>query len=192
MTPTSQIEHDKYARVWREPNYRINCHALTLWQDFRYLFPNEFKSGLDIGCGLGLILPIWKSLGVDAWGVDLVPNCLDDSVRDQIGRNFILACLWEMKWDRVFDIGVCADVMEHIPPQYVDEVLRRIALCCKEVVFKIDHIESRFIGETLHLTIQPISWWVARMESIAGDAKHVGMSARGGGVLGSVIHWRIR
>lgn len=189
------LEHQeaaKYQRAWSAPEYRVACHSFYMWRTRRSMFPTTFTSALDIGCGLGLLLPEWNDAGIDAWGVDIAENCLAPEVATEWGHKFRLACLWEMEWDRRFDFGICADVMEHIPPERVVQSLVRIAACCDEVLFKIDHAANAFNGDVLHLTLHPVEWWQEAMEEISGSARFVGCLARGGGILGSLVRWRVR
>jgi len=187
MKHTIESERIKYDAVWRDPRYRLACHSRALWHDQRDLFP-EFESALDIGCGLGLLIDEWVRMDIDAWGVDISPGCISHDLHNK--QRVVFGCLWEMEWDRRFDFGVCTDVMEHVPPDYVDETLRRIAICCDYILFKIAHSTSEFIGQTLHLTLKPQQWWVAQMDNITGkgSAKFVGTQERSG-FQDSLIRW---
>lgn len=188
-----EIEQAKYERVWQEDAYRQVCHAETLWIEHRECFPDEFSTALDIGCGLGNMVSRWNDVGIDAYGVDIAGNCLSQVVAESYAKKVFVCPIWLFVRQAVegkFDVGVCADVMEHIPRNKVGKSLRHIAHCCKHIVLKIDHKENSFIGETLHLTIEPVEWWIEQMNAIAGNARFVRTSARGGGVLGSIVVWR--
>lgn len=190
-------ERAKYDKVWLIPEYRQACHSVTLWQQRRELFPSNFTSALDIGCGLGRIIGMWREIGIDAWGVDISSNAVNPTApyRDRI----ILGCLWRKGWlDRIsrahsgrFDFGICTDVMEHIPTECVTDVLTNIAECCNEVLFKIAHEHNTLGGEVLHLTLQPARWWVKQMRSITGKATHLGTHERSG-CQDSLIRWVVK
>lgn len=187
-----ETERTKYERVWQEDAYRQVCHSKVLWDEHRDCFPDEFDSVLDIGCGLGLMIAEWNEQGIDAYGVDIAGNCLHAGVAD-VYSDKVFVCpirLFVRKPTISFDVGVCADVMEHIPREFVDASLRRVYQRCDHVVFKIDHVANSFIGETLHLTVEPVDWWIDRMSAIGGNAEFIRTAARGGGVLGSIIVWR--
>lgn len=186
-----ETERTKYERVWKEDAYRQVCHSKVLWDEHRDCFPNEFDSALDIGCGMGLMLAEWSKQGKEVYGIDIAMNCLHPDVAED---KLFIHPLWSIPprttvKDR-FDVGVCADVMEHIPRGKVSESLHCIANYCKHIVFKIDHAENTFIGETLHLTIEPVQWWIAQMNSISGNAEFIRTAARGGGIRGSIIVWK--
>lgn len=180
------VERAKYDKVWLYPEYRLACHSLKLWQERRELFPLQgrfFTSAIDIGCGLGLLIDEWNNIGIDACGVDISTNSVSSGLVNS--HKVVYACLWEMEWDRVFDFGICTDVMEHIPQHKVGEVLRRIGYCCREVLFKIAHEPNELGGEVLHLTLQPYQWWI--------DCIHdVGLSLNGGNSHVEYLGYEIR
>ncbi len=186
-----ETERAKYERVWQEDAYRQVCHSKVLWDEHRDCFPEEFNSVLDIGCGLGLMIAEWSEQGKEVYGVDIAGNCLDVDVASKYADN-VFVCpirVFIRKPTVRFDVGVCADVMEHIPREFVDASLRRIYQRCDHVVFKIDHATNSFIGEILHLTIEPVEWWIDKMDSIGGKARFIRTAKRGGGIEGSIVIW---
>lgn len=68
-----------------------------------------------------------------------------------------------------FIVHNCTDVMEHIPPEDVETVLRNIVTSCRHCFFQIscvpDHM-GELIGEQLHLTVQPYAWWLEQFQKI--------------------------
>lgn len=155
-----ESERQKYKKVWEVSNYGRAGHGLRLWRERREYFPVEFKSGLDIGCGRGKLMACWCGLGIDAWGLDLVENCLDEEVKRLWGHRFVLQNLWEMDLGRRFDVGICADVMEHIPEEKVSEALKRIMDHCDITLFMIANFPSQRLEYQLHLTLKPLDWWL--------------------------------
>lgn len=189
---TAQRERAKYQRTWSDPVYRHACHSLSLWHERRDLFPAEFRTALDIGCGTGRLAAEWLASGIDARAIDIADNCLDPAAAGALGDRFHVGCLWSMMpaWASRFDFGICTDVMEHIPPEHVEETLRHIYHCCDEVLFKIAHTPNQLGDDVLHLTLQPPSWWVAQMNAIGGYAEFVGIQMRSGNE-DSLIRWTI-
>lgn len=183
---TVATETSKYQRVWAMPEYREGSNGLKIWQQARGAFPTYFKSALDIGCGAGRLFDEWNQRGIDAWAIDIAKNSLDQRARRRWGHKFIQGSIWEMEWDRRFDFGICIDVMEHIPPKYVEESLCRIAACCDEVLFRIARAPARtwIPGLPLHLTTEPLAWWIERMREISGSVERVPYDRR------YVARWR--
>jgi SAM-dependent methyltransferase len=157
----------KYIDVWSNPDYRVANQGLQLWNAFRSLFGYP-ASALDIGCGNGRLFKAWNAEGIEGHGVDFAPNALDV---DHPNRDrFTLQCLWDMRFDRTFELGLCADVMEHIPPSKVDAVLACIAKACDLVVFEIANYPSVY-GD-LHLSLHDADWWLAKLNEY-GEAAYL-------------------
>ena len=60
--------------------------------------------------------------------------------------------------------------MEHIPPEFVDETLKNIFRSADKVFFQICLQEDHFgqeLGETLHLTVKPFTWWRDKISEYA-------------------------
>ncbi len=157
-----------YEKVWTEEEYRKKCHSLTLWHDHREIFPAHFDSALDLGCGRGLLFKHLNDFGIDTWAVDHTSNCLDENVGRIWGHKFSEVCLWDFDLKRSFELGICVDVMEHIPEEMVNWVLLQIADHCNMTVFKIANYPSSCLGHDLHPTLKPASWWQSKIEEIGG------------------------
>lgn len=183
-------EREKYVNAWKNRVYRIRSHSLELWNDHRCFFPENFKSALDVGCGLGKLFAEWNDKEIDAWGVDITESCLAMHTREDWGHKFKEVSIWDMVWDRHFDFGICADVMEHIPTDRISLSLERISICCDEVLFKIAHfIGNDLGGPRLHLTLRPVAWWINQMESVGGIAEELLYESLPGRP-DSVVRWK--
>ena len=168
-------ERVTYETVWKDPEYREAAHGLWFWTTHREEFPETFRSALDIGCGTGRLLAAWNATGIDAWAVDIAENALDPAVKALWRQKFRRSTLWEMSWSRSFDVGCCADVMEHIPTAMVPHTLRAIAACCDVVLFKIAGYPSRGWGVNvnLHPTVRSAEWWQRQLEAQGGVTKQL-------------------
>lgn len=66
------------------------------------------------------------------------------------------------------DIVLCSDVLEHVEPEYIDEVIRHIRDLTKvEAVLNISTRLARHIlpdGRNAHLIVQPAQWWAECIE----------------------------
>src|SRR5262245_3382513 len=85
-----------------------------------------------------------------------------------MGLRFIEADL-EERIPITAEYGFCSDVMEHIPPDKVDRVLTNILLAAQSVWFSISTEMDNcggLIGETLHLTVRPFSWWEEQFKTL--------------------------
>ena len=120
---------------------RVKAHGLALWESRRGIFPPVVTRAVDLGCGHGRLFARWRDEGIDGWGVDFSDHALDAG--HPYRAHFIRACLWELSLPQRFDLGVCADVMEHIPEVMVPQTLDRIAAHVDTAIFKIANFPSR-------------------------------------------------
>lgn len=156
-------ERNKYRRMWERESYRERSPGLRhLRQALNWLRPSAGASFTDWGCGTGAALERLAELGFAARGVDIADNCYTGALP------FVEACLWDLPADlEATDYGFCADVMEHIPPAYVQPVLDGIAArthaACYFQIALFDDDMGKAIGETLHLSVFPHEWWRRRV-----------------------------
>lgn len=66
------------------------------------------------------------------------------------------------------DIVVCTDVLEHIEPDYLDDVLAHIKILTRKaahlvVCTKLDGNKKLADGRDPHLIVQPAEWWRERI-----------------------------
>jgi hypothetical protein len=82
------------------------------------------------------------------------------------------------------DVVVCTDVMEHVEPEFVDDVLKDIRRLAKEFAFFSICIRpaQKILadGRNAHISLHPVAWWKERVTAagfaVAGsyddDDKH--------------------
>lgn len=155
-----QREADKYRAMWERREYRVHSPGMKHVEKAAAVL--GIKSGdslIDFGCGTGRATKAFRDLGVSAAGIDFAPNALEEAVPCTI------VALWDMHLLKpAADWGFCCDVMEHIPTERVDVVLRNIAatIGLRGAYFAIDlHHDDmgELIGAPLHLTVRPSAWW---------------------------------
>lgn len=170
-------EREKYNEIWTHKGYLTGSPG-AYWakRAFRQITRAEPPAYvLDLGCGAGSGALALRDMGFRVAGVDLV----GDQFPHDSGIEFWEQPLWEPlplragrhKWS----YGFCCDVMEHIPPEHVGDVLHEIAQVCNRVFFSISHMHDncgQLIGKPLHLTVEPFEWWIARMEEHFGEIKN--------------------
>ncbi len=148
-------EKAKYEKTWNDKAYRLASPGEIVLPDFLGRNP-ERGTLIDFGCGTGRATQKLIAAGFDATGVDIASNAVDT------GIPFEQACLWEKSFKAKW--AYCCDVMEHIPPEYVDAVLDNMDTenCYLHVHLHPDKFGKR-VGEVLHLTIQPHDWWLEKI-----------------------------
>lgn len=155
----ADAERSKYERIWTHPEYRRQAPGEGLVDGaIKALGMVPGESVIDFGCGTGRPAQRLRMAGLEVTGIDFAFNCLDPDV----SIPFVVANLWSLPRLSA-DWGYCTDVMEHIPPDRVDDVLRNIrASVRKGVYFQIAtraDVMGKLVGEKLHLTVEPTTWW---------------------------------
>lgn len=157
-------EREKYAEVWRHDDYRVTSpgdrEKERAW-DAMGCQPGE--SLIDYGSGTGRATLWFAKKGLNAVGVDHV------AAANESAPIVFEACLWSLPSAlQPSDYTFCCDVMEHIPPERVDAVLDQIARRTKKggwfrIATRPDGFGPKLLGEPLHLTVQPASWWEKKL-----------------------------
>lgn len=150
-------EKEKYFRMWSMLSYRQDSPAErivdTILEQLR-----PIGRVVDFGCGTGRAAARIAAKGYDVLLVDFASNCRDEEAGD---LPFVELDLSEpMPLREKF--GYCIDVMEHIPPDQVDAVIRNIMGSASKVFFQISTVDDRMgtlIGKHLHLSVHEHGWW---------------------------------
>ncbi len=114
------------------------------------------KTCLDYGCGKGVILAYLKETytNTEFVGYDPALN------------------MWSNRPTNYFSAVFCNDVLEHIEPQYIKQVLQDIDNYAKEYVWlRIDTKPARkqlSDGRNAHLIIEDKDWWMTKIQNEIG------------------------
>jgi SAM-dependent methyltransferase len=170
-------ERLKYETVWRHDDYRKfspGLAALTSSNVLDFFRHKGVTSILDAGCGSGQVME-WlmthhpKEFRVH--GFDIAANCLNPFFAGRESEVLSIGCLWDSEdIPKGFDAVFCTDVLEHIPPERVDAVMSNLRRAAGKAAFLgIALFEDGFgpviIGSHLHLTVQPVEWWLERVQN---------------------------
>ena len=170
-------EQRKYEKMWAIDDYR----TVAPGQDTALIFLEQAKplpdsTCIDFGCGTGrgaFMLALMGKMKVTM--VDFAENALDDDIKEIcenqpdrlsfIQHDLNHSLTTKIKSPAVY--GYCTDVMEHLPPEEIDGVLDNIFAAAHHVFFCIDtqpDVMGARIGETLHLSVHPYSWWLNKFQ----------------------------
>jgi SAM-dependent methyltransferase len=118
-----------------------------------------FTSALDLGCGTGFLIARLASRGLDVAGVDGSPEALNFVPADI--RNKILTLDLTIPRDLgKYDLVICCEVAEHLPPQHADTLVDTICRCASEWIFFTAAVPGQ--GGYGHLNEQPHSYWIEK------------------------------
>lgn len=181
MTPLSsssadlEAEKAKYWRVWQHKSYRRNSPGERHAAYFLFRTDRELgDTAIDLGCGTGRAGKFLadykkKTLAGEIKKINVTLFDLIDA--REVDLPFIQGNIWDLQVP-VFDWILCCDVLEHMPPQYVDQTLDGMArITRKGGLLTIAHFanstaefDDMDVIEDLHLTIEPVSWWKPKIE----------------------------
>lgn len=160
------IEQSKYDEIWSRTEYRkISPGMMEAERAFLMMGAEPGMTLIDWGSGPARATKWFLDKGIDAKGVDFSEKASEYS---QSEVPIIQACLWDLPDEiKPVDLSFCCDVLEHIPPFKVDQVLLNIRTNTKiaayfRIATRPDKL-GRLIGKPLHLTVQPGTWWIQKI-----------------------------
>lgn len=136
-------------------------------------FPGH-RSMLILGCSLGLQVKRCNQCGDPAYGVDWTPVL----GRLKLVKNVLRCSVTELPFrDGSFDLGVNVNLMEHVPLDQADQVLKEQGRVCREHLFSIPCMTDfkelgSFFVESGHVTFLTAMEWINKL-SILGPVRHV-------------------
>lgn len=159
-------EQQKYEEMWSLPQYRVTApgeHVAQVFADVAQLVRGDAlgpdTTVLDFGCGTGRgALALKKLTGCDVLLIDFTANSRDLEAQ---ALPFMQADL-SRPIEARGDYGFCTDVMEHIPPEQVEQTIQNVMACAPKVFFQISLVPDNLgglIGQPLHLSVHPFTWW---------------------------------
>jgi SAM-dependent methyltransferase len=147
-------ERLKYSHIWAQPWYRKISPGFNVAHEA--LGNCGMKAGetlTDYGCGTGRAGKFFRDNGLWVCGIDICREALEETL-----DRFIQGCLWELPPEfPITDWAFCADVLEHIPTNYLEVVVWEILNHTRKGGFlKVAH----FPNDDLHLSVYPNKWWI--------------------------------
>lgn len=163
-TRTRLSEAEKYRRCYQRPEYAMGrTRQLRCELDVDGMRPAS--AYLDVGCGRGEMVRYARELGLEAYGLELVPELCDER---RIFQGELTALPFPVKR---FDYVSCYDVLEHLPESQIRPALEELRRVCRGWVYITTNDKpSEFLGMTLHLTRWPLDRWHEVLSDILGGS----------------------
>ena len=121
----------------------------------KYITPSTV---IDIGCGVGTWLAVWKGMGVKIIGVDGLYIRENELLIDS--KEFIASDLDNgIEIDKAFDLVTCLEVAEHIKPESADNFISTLCQLGDIILFS-----AAIPGQegTLHINEQYPAYWIKK------------------------------
>ena len=157
-------EQTKYEQMWNLPMYRVSSPAERIIDSFLEVFEPKGQI-IDYGCGCGRAAVKVAKTGLNVLLLDFAENSRDEEAR---GLPFQMQDL-SRPIPYKGDYGYCIDVMEHLPPEQVSQTIVNIMNSSPRVFWQISTVTDTMgaiIGQELHLTVMPHSWWKRQFTSM--------------------------
>ena len=141
-----------------------------------------FGTVLDLGAGNGIASKALKERGFVVTAIDFAGNALCHNLDGvaSVVHDLVFPIPCKADW------GFATDVMEHIHPACVDDVLANIGTACvKGAFFQICFVKDvtgpKTVGRNLHLTIQDEDWWERKLGEFWPHVRVLGANSKGQG-----------
>jgi SAM-dependent methyltransferase len=169
-----------YARTY-ERLYRLGYHAKKDYSHARSICDRvadgmiPATSALDVGCSTGWAVRRLGELGLRASGVDVAATAVRRG--RAAGLDLHVASATSLPFDDdAFELVLSTDCFEHLHPDDVEAaVAEAVRVSSDWLAFKINPRTDRnrwwklLAGSPLHLTTQPLEWWVERFEDAGAE-----------------------
>jgi predicted SAM-dependent methyltransferase len=132
----------------------------------RHILNRKPASALEIGSGRNYIVKRLQDAGIEAVGLEISKHCFLTRAAD--GHiNLDLCEDWQSQagftviaeHDK-FDLCYSVATLEHIPPDAVPELIRRMAMYSNRGLHGIDFGHSDDGFDKTHFTLRPREWWL--------------------------------
>lgn len=119
------------------------------------------KSVIDIGSSCGVFLLPFYEAGVDIWGVDGDESAFQPDIRC-VPIEFLEGHDLRKPYypPKRYDVCICTETLEHIPPEYADVVLDSLSRCSDNLFFMAAVPGQGGIG---HVNLLPPKEWAERL-----------------------------
>ena len=140
-----------YNKLYKDKSYNdktpFKIEFVKTWAEI-----NELKTLIDIGCGRCHYM---KEID-NVTGLEPSTYACEHDLK---GLDVINSDILGLNTGRTWDGLYCMDVLEHIPYEEIDDVLRVLSELAPKAIFGIANHSDVQDGVELHAIQQPAEWW---------------------------------
>jgi glycosyltransferase involved in cell wall biosynthesis len=114
----------------------------------------------DAGCAWGLLVEAFRDRGVEAWGVDISPFAIGN-VREDM-RAYCRVGSLTAPIDGRYDLVTCLEVLDHIPENETELVIRNLCLAADTILFSSAPPD---FTEPTRVNVRPVLSWLQAFSS---------------------------
>jgi GT2 family glycosyltransferase/SAM-dependent methyltransferase len=123
----------------------------------RLILDLQPTSVLETGCGTGYLLKALRERGVEAWGIDVSENAIQNALPESKPFCQVASILETFPHPR-YDLIICIDTIEYFAPQDAQKAVENLCLHSDDILFSCVPID---FGDLPHKNSQPPGYWVA-------------------------------
>jgi glycosyltransferase involved in cell wall biosynthesis len=113
------------------------------------------RTVLDAGCAIGFLVKALRERDVEAWGIDISEYAIRNAA-SEVRRCCSVASVTD-ELARDYDLVVCIEVLEHLPPHLAPPTIANFARHTDTVLFSASPDGYR---DPTHQNVQPTDYWV--------------------------------
>lgn len=136
-------------------------HEIT----FRHILGRNPKSVLEIGCARGYKVKRLQDVGIPASGLEISKHCILTRACEGIVEWDLCKFPWPVA-DKAFDLCFSLATLEHIPEEFVDNVISEMIRVSKRQLHGIDFGGHDDGFDKTHCTLRSREWWLSRFNTV--------------------------
>ncbi len=113
-------------------------------------------SVMDAGCAMGYLVSALRKRGVAACGFDISDYAVHSAEADV--RPYCRVGSILEPWPGKYDLVVCMEVLEHLPPAEAEQAVQNICRSTDDVLFSSTPLDYK---EPSHVNVRPTAYWAS-------------------------------